>query len=131
MPAGKTVKRKFCGMIRQPLRAAIALLALSAPSVASAATNRADIADGRAIARAQCSGCHAIGRHDHSPRADAPPLRHVLRKYDPNALTEDLREGIKLGHPDMPKFELGPRGADSLLAYLRSIQSVPKKKPPR
>jgi mono/diheme cytochrome c family protein len=80
------------------------------------------IADGRAIAEAQCAGCHAIAKTGESPRTDAPPLRHVLDDYAPEALAQDFREHIHVGHADMPDFDFGTRGTDALLAYLVSIR---------
>lgn len=80
------------------------------------------IENGRAIVEMQCATCHAIGVEDDSPRSDTPPLRTVLADYDPDALADDFREGIHVGHPDMPDFNLGPKGTDSVLAYLVSIQ---------
>lgn len=86
------------------------------------AADAALIENGRAIAGAQCAPCHAIGTQGESPRADAPPLRTVLAGYDPDALADSFREGIHVGHPDMPDFGLGPKGTDSVLAYLLSIR---------
>ncbi|KAF0175652.1 MAG: cytochrome c [Hyphomonadaceae bacterium] len=83
------------------------------------------IQDGREIAEAQCGHCHAPGPEGDSPRADAPPFRTILARYRADTLTEELISGIKLGHPDMPLFELNPQGADSLVAYLKSIQEPP------
>ena len=31
-----------------------------------------------------------------------------------------------MGHPDMPDFEFGPKGTDEVVAYLKSIQDMPK-----
>lgn len=101
------------------------LLLLGACKPDGDSTPASMIADGRAIAEAQCSACHAIGAEGASPRADAPPLRSVLDRYDANALSDAFIQGIKVGHPDMPQFELSPEGADSLLAYLRSIREEP------
>lgn len=106
----------------------------SAPEEAAApeagtAGERADAADatliedGRDIVEAQCTSCHAIGAAEDSPRTDAPPLKTVLADYDPDALAEDFREGIHVGHPDMPDFEFGPIGTDAVLAYLISIRT--------
>jgi mono/diheme cytochrome c family protein len=86
--------------------------------------------DGRAIARMQCSGCHAIGTAGASPRVDAPPLRYVLAHYRADALTEDLNEGMRVGHPDMPQFHLPIQGVDALIAYLQSIQKPPPAQEP-
>lgn len=82
----------------------------------------ASIEDGRAIAEEQCGRCHAPGAEGDSPRTDAPPFRTILSRYRADTLTEELISGIKLGHPDMPLFELNPQGVDDLVAYLKSIQ---------
>jgi len=81
------------------------------------------IANGREIVELQCMTCHAVGTADRSPRSDAPPLRTVLAIYPPEALAEDFREHIHVGHPDMPDFDFGPIGTDHVLAYLKSIQT--------
>ena len=80
------------------------------------------IESGREIVEMQCAVCHAIGADDQSPRSDAPPLRTVLAGYPPDALAEDFREHVHVGHPDMPDFDFGPIGTDHVLAYLISIQ---------
>jgi len=84
--------------------------------------NAALVENGRDIVETQCASCHAVGTEDESQRADAPPLRTVLADYDPGALADDFREGIHVGHPDMPDFNLGPKGTESVLAYLLSIR---------
>lgn len=86
------------------------------------------IRDGRVIAESHCGACHALD-HDASPRLEAPPLRHVLSLYPPESLAEDFRNGIHVGHEDMPDFVFGPLGMDVLLAYLVSIQEVPPARP--
>ncbi len=80
------------------------------------------IESGREIVEMQCAFCHAVGTDDQSPRMDAPPLRTVLAGYPPDALAEDFREQVHIGHPDMPDFDFGPIGTDHVLAYLISIQ---------
>ena len=85
--------------------------------------SQAQVADGRAIAERECATCHALDKASASPRADAPPMRELLARYDKDALANDLIEGIKLGHQDMPQFDFNVIAADSLVAYLRSIQS--------
>lgn len=77
---------------------------------------------GRGIAETHCVACHAIGLSDESPRLDAPPLRVVLQNYDEDALAEDFRERLKIGHADMPDYDFGPIGTDGLIAYIQSIQ---------
>jgi mono/diheme cytochrome c family protein len=82
------------------------------------------IAEGRAIAVQNCAGCHALDADTQSPRADAPPMRDLLARYDSEALADDLIAGIKLGHEDMPQFDFSVIAADALVAYLRSIRGI-------
>jgi mono/diheme cytochrome c family protein len=79
-------------------------------------------ADGRQIAVRECSSCHAIDDQRVSPRAEAPPMMSLLSRYDPEMLTDDLIEGIRVGHDDMPHFDFDIRAADALVAYLKSIE---------
>jgi cytochrome c len=79
-------------------------------------------ADGRQIAVRECSSCHAIDDQRVSPRPEAPPMLSLLWRYDPDMLAEDLIEGIRVGHDDMPHFDFDVRAADALVAYLKSIQ---------
>jgi mono/diheme cytochrome c family protein len=88
------------------------------------AERAAMVAEGREIAVSQCGGCHATGVADASPRADAPPLREILERYDSGALAGNLMIGVRVGHPDMPLFHMGPRGVDSLVEYLYSIRTA-------
>lgn len=110
------------------------LAVLAGCAVAPDSTQTADrkvlLANGEALAQMQCSSCHAIGSTGTSPRSDAPVFRSILSRYRANVLEDELVEGIKLSHPDMPQFKLNPRAVDALVVYLRSIQSpVPKAKP--
>lgn len=78
---------------------------------------------GQILAESLCAACHAVARTDVSPHAEAPPLRHLGRNYPVRHLEEALAEGIFVGHPDMPTFQLQPDDIDALLDYLDSIQS--------
>lgn len=78
--------------------------------------------DGRAIAEAQCAGCHSVGEYGDSPNPDAPPLRHVLADHASGALAEELINGIQVTH-QMPDFQFNPQGVDALIVYLQSIQT--------
>lgn len=78
--------------------------------------------DGRAIAESQCATCHAVRLDGQSPNPNAPVFRHILARYNEQALTEELIAGIQVAHP-MPTFQFNPQGADALVAYLRSIQT--------
>lgn len=85
----------------------------------------AQIAEGLSIVQTNCASCHSIGVSGDSPRKDAPPLRTVLANYNAESLTDDFREHIHVGHPDMPDFDFGPKGSDEVVAYLKSIQEKP------
>ncbi len=79
------------------------------------------ISDGRALAEAECAGCHAVGEFGDSPDAVAPTFRTVLSRYRAEVLQEELIQGIHIAHP-MPEFQFNPQGVDALIAYLKSIQ---------
>lgn len=84
------------------------------------------IAEGRMIVEANCASCHSTDVSGISPREDAPPLRTVLASYNAESLADDFRESIHVGHPDMPDFDFGPKGTDEVIAYLKSIQELPR-----
>ena len=92
------------------------------PSARSPQPDPAMIEDGRAIAEAQCSRCHAIGPEGISPNRAAPVFRTILSRYDQDVLANELIDGISVAHRPMPQFQFDPQGADALIAYLRSIQ---------
>lgn len=77
---------------------------------------------GHDIAERLCSGCHAIGRTGASPHADSLPFRQISQVYPVRSLEEALGEGIFVGHPDMPPFQLEPDDIDNLLDYIEAIQ---------
>lgn len=95
------------------------------PAASDSMPARADmIADGRAMAEAQCASCHAVGEFGDSPVAEAPVFRTVLSRYRPEVLEEELIQGVRVAHP-MPNFQFNPQGVDALIAYLQSIQTPP------
>ena len=77
---------------------------------------------GQGIAEAACASCHAIGADDISVHPDAPAFRTIGQKYSVWSLDEALAEGIVVGHPDMPVWELMPEDIEGLLTYMDSIQ---------
>ncbi|MGJ0506053.1 MAG: c-type cytochrome [Methylocystis sp.] len=79
---------------------------------------------GAAIAKRNCSACHAIGRSGASPNPKSPPFRNLSRRYPLSNLEEALGEGIVVGHEglDMPQFRFDSGQVEALLAYLTSIQ---------
>lgn len=79
---------------------------------------------GHAIAKANCSRCHAVETKGASPNPASPPFRTLAKKYPLDNLEEALAEGIVVGHGglDMPRFQFSPRQIAALIAYLASIQ---------
>lgn len=89
-----------------------------------AAADPALVSAGEEIAKNNCASCHAIGAAKKSPLAEAPPLSEVLNGYeDDEVVAYRFIEGMRVGHNQMPLFDFDVRGADALIAYLRSIRS--------
>jgi hypothetical protein len=59
---------------------------------------------------------------DASPHAQAPAFRALDRRVDLDTFFQRLREGVTVGHPDMPTFRFARDDARAFIAYLRSIQ---------
>ncbi len=78
---------------------------------------------GRVLAERMCSQCHAVGKSGQSPHVGAPAFRALDRRVDLDSFMERLREGLMVGHPDMPTFRFTREDARAFLLYLRSIQA--------
>ena len=105
------------------------LCAMAAP--ADAAGNKAR---GQFYARENCSTCHAVGPVGASPYPLAPPFRTLQEKYDVTGLAEALAEGIVVGNTgvrQMPMFVLSAEEIDDLIAYLKSLEPIPRSSPAR
>jgi mono/diheme cytochrome c family protein len=76
---------------------------------------------GRELAELNCATCHNIEVKGDSPFADAPPFRTIPAKYDPSQLEEAFVEGIVVGHPAMPEWEMTPEQAAALAAFIASL----------
>jgi mono/diheme cytochrome c family protein len=112
------------GIRKMTARLAVALLLLAA-SVARAEENgsRAFEHRGRALAEDLCAPCHAIGKSGQSPHIGAPPFRQIDRRVGLDVFMDRLREGLMVGHPDMPTFRFTREDARAFVMYLRSIQA--------
>lgn len=77
---------------------------------------------GFVFVQTNCAKCHAIGRFGTSPLAVAPPFRTLHENYPVEDLAEALAEGIVVGHPSMPQFQLDPAEVDDVIAYLKSLE---------
>ncbi|WP_245513127.1 c-type cytochrome [Enterovirga rhinocerotis] len=77
---------------------------------------------GLTFVREHCARCHAVGKADASPLAEAPPFRMLHRNYPVEDLAESLAEGITTGHPTMPEFQLDPGQVNDVIAYLKTLE---------
>jgi len=77
---------------------------------------------GKLLAMTFCAQCHAVGTSDASPHAQAPAFRALDRRVDLDTFFQRLREGVTVGHPDMPTVRFARDDARAFIAYLRSIQ---------
>jgi len=77
---------------------------------------------GLVLLRADCGGCHAIGKFDQSRLKIAPPFRDLHKRYPVEDLQEPLAEGIITGHPTMPEFRYDPGQVNDAIAYLKSLE---------
>ena len=100
-----------------------ALAVLTPAAVAQSAPElTADERRGETLLARLCAGCHAIGRTGTSTHAQAPPFRHLGRRYKIEALEEALAEGLISGHPDMPEFQFSAEQVGDIVDYLNAIQ---------
>ncbi|HEX5005466.1 MAG TPA: cytochrome c [Hyphomonadaceae bacterium] len=79
------------------------------------------IAQGGRIAQSECASCHSIDKTSVSPNAGAPPFRDFAFLNDPDWVAYRLIDGIRLGHQNMPLFDFDVRSADTLMAYISTL----------
>jgi len=71
------------------------------------------------------AGCHAAGEYGESPNPTAQTFLTLLSRYRAEVfLEEELIASIQVAHP-MPAFQFNPQGIDTLMMYLRYIQTLP------
>jgi len=105
------------------MRAALALLAALSLATAANAQERALRERGEVLVQRYCAGCHAVEPTGDSPNAAAPPFRELHRRYSIDNLAAALAEGMLVGHPAMPEFDFQANDIQSIVSYLKSIQT--------
>jgi cytochrome c len=90
-------------------------------SVCRASADPSQIETGRLIAEANCQRCHSITSTGDSPFVEAPPFRVIAKLYNAADLDEALVEGIVVGHPAMPEFQMTGKQAAAITAYIDSL----------
>jgi cytochrome c len=114
-------------MARLGLSMCIAASLVTPVSAATSPAQRQAIEAGRGLAQAHCATCHAIGKRGQSLNPQAPRFATLAQHYPLDNLAEAFSEGILVGHGPMPEFQFEPDQIDSLIAYLRSVQTPIKK----
>ena len=113
--------------MRDTMIALLSLLALSACAYSEETGARNDdhalAQAGHRIAQLKCARCHAIELSGESSNPSAPPFRDVSRSVAIMSTEVTVREGIRIGHLDMPPVRLTQPEIEALTAYLRSLQS--------
>ncbi len=99
------------------MRAVIVLMVLIATAGAQEPAER-----GRQLAEKMCAHCHAIGKWERSPLANAPPFRQLEARVDFEDLQQRLQDGVISGHPAMPMFIFSAEDARVLVIYLRTMR---------
>ena len=106
------------------VRLAVALTLFGASAGYAEEAARSDLEQrGRALAERMCAECHAVGERDRSRHVGAPAFRALDRRLDLDSFMRRLREGLTVGHPDMPTFRFTREDAGAFVRYLRSIQA--------
>lgn len=111
--------------IRVTCLAALFAGCLALPGVAASQLDDDELKSvlrGQALALDKCAKCHEVGQEGTSTHAEAVPFRYISRLYPVENLAEAFAEGIYVGHPDMPTFELSVDDLSDLLNYLRAVQ---------
>jgi mono/diheme cytochrome c family protein len=96
-------------------------MSLALSQMGAVVPNDADA--GRNLAQTACAECHAIGRVGPSPLKQAPPFRQVMKHRRAEDLAEELADGMFVGHPAMPKYQLKASEISDLVSYLRRLQT--------
>ena len=77
---------------------------------------------GRALAEANCARCHNLEKVGDSPYPAAPPFRVIAKMYKSSDIEEALVEGIVVGHPAMPEFEMTGEQAAAVAAFIDNLR---------
>jgi cytochrome c len=97
----------------------IALVSIALPSRGLAGDSQ--IEQGRILVQANCARCHNLEKTGDSPSPPAPPFRVISKMYKASDIEEALVEGIVVGHPAMPEFEMTGEQAAAVAAFIDSL----------
>jgi mono/diheme cytochrome c family protein len=106
------------GMLELTIRLAVLLLLLGMSGSSAQENGPAALEQrGQALAERMCSQCHAIGKRDQSSHTAAPPFRALDQRLEFDSFMDRLREGLMVGHPDMPVFRFTREDARAFVLF--------------
>ena len=114
-------KRIVNGLELLALAGAVAFVVLlfgNEPGSNGSATARTP---GARVFVANCARCHNLEKAGENPYAPAPPFRDIAKMYKATDLEEALVEGIVVGHPAMPEFEMTGEQAAAVATFIDSL----------
>lgn len=92
-------------------------------TLAAATDGRAqDRLTGKALAQAYCAQCHQIDLSGNSPNTEAPPFWNLASRLPIETIDETLLLQLSPPHSAMPKFDLSPRQAKSIVQWIAWVQ---------
>lgn len=103
-------------------RAATMMPILFSLLAATPALADGDLTAATRFVEARCGDCHVTAPGQPKKHAAAPDFSEISTRYSPAALGEAFAEGIVVGHPDMPEFELTSEQIAQLTLFLRSLR---------
>jgi cytochrome c len=77
--------------------------------------------EGRRLAEAWCTPCHAIEPHMRGMLDQAPSFEAIASRHGTTALS--LKVVLKTSHQNMPNLVIAPEQADALANYILSLKS--------
>jgi mono/diheme cytochrome c family protein len=101
------------------LDALIAALFLIAANDAAVAQNGAS--EGRRLADAWCTACHAVGPRARTAAGQPPSFAAIANRHGTTALS--LKVFLKTSHRNMPNLIVAPDQADALADYILSLKT--------
>ncbi len=104
------------------LSAAAAISALLVIAPLRIATAASDLEEGRMLAKEWCSSCHMVAPGVAPTTTDAAPPFPKMAE-DPAYTEERLRGWLWAPHPPMPDFDLSRFEIESLIAYIKSLDT--------
>lgn len=94
----------------------------SSVSIAQDANSKADISHGRDLARANCATCHAVTIDGASPLHQAVPFWRMTIHRDVTTIERDLLNHALPQNNVMPVFNLSPKQARDIAAWIAWVQ---------